>query len=234
MRKFLAGCFLLSMFSVANTHAQITDFMWHRGFMFGQTTLPAFNYFPDSLTQLNYQFADSTSRNNRKAFQFGLNWGARVNLFTINDERSISLHTDVLASLYVESNDFTGDDIYSEVSFAWQIPIYLNYNMGHMATKNSTANSGFAAGIGIELNSMRYEIDNVDYSGYSAYNRGIVEANTSLWIQPVVNLGYRFWKDGIDAREINLQFGLGYVDRLSTGNSYRPNIRLSYHKFINY
>lgn len=225
---------LFFVLMMAQSNAQVTDFMWHRGFFFGQTALPAFNYFPDSLSQ-QFGFEDSTSMTNRRALQFGLNWGARVNLYNFDDEHSLSLHADVLASVYLENDVFGQNETgFSEVSYGLQIPVFVNYNIGHMSTKNSAANHGFAVGLGIELNAFRYEIDNVDYSGFSTYDRSLVEANTNFWVQPVLNLGYRFWKDGIDARELNLQLGYGYVDRLSTGTSYRPNIRLSYHKFINY
>lgn len=215
------------------SQAQFTDFSWHRGFMLGITTLPAVNYFPDSAALFNYPWADSISATNRLAYQIGLNWGARINLYTINDDQSLSLQADVIASIYL-NQAYLMDDLLGETSYGFQIPIYVNYNIGHMATKNAVGDRGFGIGLGVELNSFRYAANDPTNSSFRNYDRRLIESNTGFWMQPMLNLGYRYWRNDNLARELNLQFGFGYIDRLSTGNSFRPNVRLSVHKFINY
>lgn len=216
MRNILIGCFLLlNVFSVHKADAQLTDFMWHRGFMFGQTTLPAFNLPADTFNLMG-----------RSAFQFGLNWGGRVNVHNIDDDHSLSLHVDVIYSVFLERGWLQSPARVLGIGGGFQIPIVVNYNIGHMASKNALADRGFAFGLGVEINRMRYVPGNIDLTK--------IEINSGTWLQPVLNFGYRYWKDDLKAREFNMQFGWGYVDRLSTSTNFRPNVRLSLHKYINY
>jgi hypothetical protein len=227
------GLFLVLSWSQAT--AQIDNFMWHRGFFFGQKALPAFNYFPDSLARVNYMQQDSVSLNGRNATQFGLNWGARVNVYNIDDDHSVSVQVDVLASIYLDPQTLATNFFTMSTGSGLQIPIVVNYNIGHMATKNSVSDRGYAIGLGLEINRMSYRSTTIENDiSFFSFDPNILEINTGVWMQPVLNLGYRYWKGDTKAREANLQIGWGYLDRLSTGSSFRPNVRLSLHKYINY
>jgi len=205
----------------------------HRGFSMGMLTSPAAKFTATNwqFNNPSYQYPSSTS-----AF-FGLHWGGRFNVYEISSDKTISIHAGAIASIYMSTALFIPEpgDVMDEQGYALQIPITVNYNSGHLASRDATAERGFVIGAGIEINRL-YSIweREESYKNYPEIYEGIAEEGAWRYVQPVLNLGYRYWNKDDRARELNLQIGFGARDQLSFGSFNRPSARLSLLKYINY
>lgn len=234
MKTRLFYCLLLLFAQTAAAQSIADRFIAHRGFAFGILTAQPAKY---SFLNPGSTSPNTTTYTSSTAVSFGLNWGARFNVVEFSEEKSISLHVDAVGSSYVTTNLFSPNSTVSSMSDAGlilQIPITVNYNMGHLATRLSTANNGFGFGFGIEINRMSSYFANEEAPFYQRLTNATFEMGAVNFIQPVVNLGYRYWNRNDKARELNLQFGFGARDGMSFGTFGRPTVRLSMHKFINY
>lgn len=207
----------------------------HRGFSAGMFTSPAAKF--TAIIPPGQSFADpSYEYPTSQSLFVGLHWGGRVNLYDFSPEKSISLNIGFVGSGYMSAAYLQSDpgDVMDELGYALQIPITVNYNVGHIASRSSNGETGFVVGAGIEVNRL-FSTWERDFSyKHSVFYKGVAEEGAWNYIQPVLNLGYRYWNSNDKARELNLQVGYGAVDRLSYGNFSRPSVRLSLLKYINY
>lgn len=222
---FLSLLLLLTCF-VAHSQSPI---MLHRGWIIGNYTGAPFYFAPAPQWQA---IEDTMSYKNNRGLQLGLNWGARINLYEPNDLQSVSLHVDVVGTGFLSSG-YIREDRLVDLGLALQIPVVVNYNWGHMATRSSSAERGFGVGLGVEINRV-YSLLEASEFYETASERGFAQIGSASFVQPVVNFGYRYWNKNDRPRELNIQFGFGKMYRFEHGNSFRPNIRLSLHKYINY
>jgi hypothetical protein len=90
---------------------------------------------------------------------------------------------------------------------SFNIPLFVEWNIGNGATYSSDKDHGFVAGLGVEY------VKNPIIGGASLEddNKVKIEVPTS-WIQPVAEVGYRYWNKNNKAREINLKYGSGFTD----------------------
>jgi hypothetical protein len=232
MRSFLfgLGLLVLQLGLSDSADAQLSDkFLFHRGWIIGNYSSAPFYFAPD--TTFN-QIDDTISYKNSGGLQLGLNWGGRVNLYDISDEKSVTLHVDLVGSAFVSSGILNGTRL-PDVGLALQIPIVVNYNIGHMATKSSTASRGFGFGVGVEINRVFSLLEQTPFYAEAA-QRGFSQTASASFVQPVMNFGYRYWNRNDLARELNIQFGFGKSYNFVHGTTYRPNFRLSLHRYFNY
>lgn len=232
--RLLSLLFTLLLAQISEAQSFADRFIFHRGFAFGMLTAQPAQY---SFSNFGSSTPGTTTYAASTALSFGLNWGARFNVVELSEEKSISLHVDAVGSYYATTNLFSldgSDDRMADAGLALQIPIVVNYNMGHLATRLSTANSGFGVGLGIEINRLYSVFANEDATYYQSQPSANFEMGAVNFVQPVVNLGYRYWNRNDNARELNLQIGFGKRDELSFGTFSRPTVRLSLHKFISY
>ncbi|MBA4302862.1 MAG: hypothetical protein C0424_01415 [Sphingobacteriaceae bacterium] len=209
-------------------HGQ-SPIVFHRGWVIGNYTTAPFYFAPSQAWQST---EDTLSYKNNRGLQLGLNWGARINLYELNSLQSVSLHLDLVGTGFI-SNGFIRNDRLPDLGLALQIPVVVNYNWGHMATRESSAERGFAVGLGVEINRVFSLLEASSF--YEVANqRGFAQTAAASFVQPVLNLGYRYWNRKDRPREINLQLGFGKMYRFEHGNSFRPNLRISMHKYINY
>lgn len=226
LRAMLIGFVLLGS---NYAHAQFDQVFLHRGFIFGNYTGAPYYYAPSVAYQ---QRDDTLSYKNNRSFQMGLNWGGRMNLYDFSDQKSISLHVDFVGTGYLGSGLIKEEQL-GDLGLALQIPIVVNFNFGHMATSQSPSSHGFGVGLGVEINRVYSLIEKTVLYTIAA-DRGFLQAGSASFVQPVVNFGYRYWNSNDKARELNLQFGFGKAYHYVHGTSYRPNVRLSLHKYFNY
>lgn len=206
----------------------------HRGFSLGMFTSPAAKFtetpIPGQQFTNSYEYPASTS------LFYGLNWGGRFNVYELSAERTISIHASVIGSGYISSAFLQSDpgDVMGDFGYALQIPITVNYNIGHLASRSSSAERGFVIGAGLEINRLFSVWEREEsYKNYSFYS-GVAEEGAWNYMQPVLNIGYRYWNSNDSPRELNLQIGFGARDQLSFGTFARPSARLSLLKYINY
>jgi len=225
MKKLL----FFALFIACATAQGQSPIMLHRGWVIGNYTGAPFYYAPSPQWQA---IDDTMSYKNNRGLQLGLNWGGRINLYELNDLQSVSLHIDLVGTGYISSG-FIRDDRQADLGLALQIPVVVNYNWGHMATRSSSAERGFGVGFGVEINRVFSTLESTELYE-TANRRGFTQTASASFVQPVVNFGYRYWNKNDRPRELNLQFGFGKMYRFENGNSFRPNVRLSLHKYINY
>ena len=233
MKKLLfctLGCCILFLGSAIDTSAQLSDkFLFHRGWVIGNYSSAPFYYAPDTTYR---QIDDTLSYKNSNGLQLGLNWGGRFNVYDFSDEQSITLHIDLVGTGFVSSG-LLNETRLPDLGFALQVPVVVNFNIGHMATKASTASKGFGFGLGVEINRVFSLLEQSTFYSEAA-TRGFAQTATASFVQPVFNFGYRYWNGNDLARELNVQFGYGKSYTFVHGTSYRPNFRVSLHRYFNY
>lgn len=115
----------------------------------------------------------------------------RYNLTEFDDNSSLSVNVPVGLGLMVSEYGF------GSINF----PVYLAYNVGNISTYKSDKNKGFTIGLGFEYYNMAL-FKNNDFLG--------ADANLhSSWVEPCVNIGYRYWNSKNLAKEFNLKLGFG-------------------------
>lgn len=212
------------------TEAQLSDkVLLHRGWMFGNYSSAPFYFAPDTTFR---SVDDTISFKNSRGLQIGLNWGGRVNVYDISAEQSITLQIDLVGSGFVSSGVLNPSHS-PDIGVALQIPIVVNFNMGHMATPKSTSSHGFGVGLGVEINRV-FSLLELSSFYEEANKRGFAQTAPASFAQPVLNLGYRYWNGRDLARELNFQLGIGKSYAFAHGTSYRPNFRMSLHRYFNY
>ena len=119
------------------------------------------------------------------------------------------------------------------------IPAFIEFNYGNVSTFSADKDMGFVFGAGYEFTKSPLIIPTPP-TGVGNDGSTYVPLNTTtLWFEPVVELGIRFWNSNSHARELNLKYGFGtpltYEDNTGankTANSW--TIRLSYIFYTNY
>ena len=82
----------------------------------------------------------------------GLTYAARIGLLNLSKESSLSLNATPSLALSINSSTVYGNSS----SFAFELPISANYNIGHGATKRTRSGFGGFIGAGYGFNTMQY------------------------------------------------------------------------------
>ena len=114
----------------------------------------------------------------------------RYNLSEFDDNSSLSINVPIGIGL------MTSEFGFGDLNF----PIFISYNVGNVSTYKSDKNKGFTIGIGFEYYNMALFKN-------SNYADGVLEG--SSWVEPCVNIGYRYWNSKNLAKEFNLKLGFG-------------------------
>jgi len=206
-------------------------FVAHRGFFVGslQTAKLAL-----VVRDVNGNDSINFVLDKRVGYQIGLNWGGSLLLYKISERQSIRLATSLAASFYSSRNNGTYNSLLNyDAGYAFQIPIVLNYHLGHMSSVDNPDEHGFHFGLGIEINQVTSIEDPVDGLNRQ-FSRAYFVVDNHDFMQGVVSMGYSYWNRRDKARTLNLQFGFGKTSEFY-GTSYsRPSVRLSLHKFVGY
>jgi len=148
----------------------------------------------------------------------------RYNVYEFGDNSAIGLSvTPALGAAYT---NWAGAGWFN-------LPIQAEFEFGAGSTYNSSANRGGYIGGGIEINKLPlfYTDPSEGYSG---------KFPISLWAQPVVSAGVRYWNKSNKMQEINLKLGFAMGgDRVPPGTTEdvafpSMTVRLSWIAFINY
>lgn len=163
---------------------------------------------------------------------FTFTYAIRYNLFRINDDHSLSLDMPVALGL----NSVLCDDG-TRGFLSLSVPLMLEFNAGAASNFSTLKWKGWMIGVGAEFN-MFPLISKEKYS-YSdaALNIHTVTADHK-WVQPAIEVAYRWINTDQNTREINLKAGYGApvkVAEVDKNSTYQPfSIKLTYLFFINY
>ena len=144
----------------------------------------------------------------------------RLNIaeFSANQSLSISAIPTIGLGLSSSSTSYNYDGATGFGSIA--IPVILEYNGGNIATFRSDKDKGVVLGLGIEYVKAPLTVATGDFALSDA-----TYAPPSTWVEPVFEIGYRYWNKRNKAKEFNLQVGYG-------GKTY--SVCLSWNKYIGY
>jgi hypothetical protein len=212
-------CFFLLLFSFyALSTSQVKAQSLNDRFFIGW----GYSYFDYMSGKLASQYKYLTSAEPRIIFGLGASLNMGFNLVEFNENNSLSLNSPITGIFGIGGTGFS-------------IPLTVNYNRGNISTYRTDKVKGLTIGAGAEYNYIGFPYLNVD----TEYEKG-----TRAWVQPVVNIGYRYWDYRNRAREVNLKVGYGtssYTavesydsDILTTVNTPTVSFRLSFVRYFNY
>jgi hypothetical protein len=180
----------------ANAQEFKDKFFFSNGFsiatetFFGRKILPPESYDPNS--QGSYYNDDDYDLSVVGISYFTYTANFRYNLKEFNNNSSISLNVPVGLGL-----------MFSEYGFgSINFPVFFSINTGNISTYSADKDKGFTFGVGFEYYNMAL-FKNPDYKDYSSALDG------ASWVEPAVNIGYRYWNKRNVAREFNLKLGFG-------------------------
>ena len=132
--------------------------------------------------------------------QTNLTYFPRYN-FIENENSSISVGAPIGVGLAVVSNT-SGDD--AGISFAYDLPVVVDYNMGCKSTKENDKHFGGYVGAGFGY--YKISISNSEYSNYNGATygpmvRGGVRFKLPKWDSEVVTIGM-YYKQGIESDKL--------------------------------
>ena len=173
----------------------------------------------------------------------------RYNLVDLNDDKSISIHTQPALGLSFATGNWDNTLI-----GCFSIPLMVGFNTGNVSTYKTSQNKGFGIALGIEyFNGGLIKVDDVtssefyytDAQGNSQTITVDNEVKVGKLLVPVVELAYRYWSKSNKARELSLQMGFGgkgdletdssFDDIEQTGSAKGPfHIRLMWSQYLNY
>lgn len=151
--------------------------------------------FGDGLSILTDIFMgpEALSKNNSSVYT---NYGISILSYSLNprfilkefsNNTSISLDIPVSLAISFSDNGFG----------SFTVPVMLGFNHGNISGYSSDKEKGFVLGLGVQyLNSAI--IKSEDF-----YEDEVKRS----WIEPVFNIGYRYWNKKFVAKEINLKVG---------------------------
>ncbi len=132
--------------------------------------------------------------------QTNLTYFPRYN-FIENENSSISVGAPIGVGLAVVSNT-SGDD--AGISFAYDLPVVVDYNMGCKSTKENDKHFGGYVGAGFGY--YKISISNSEYSNYNGATygpmlRGGVRFKLPKWDSEAVTIGM-YYKQGIESDKL--------------------------------
>ena len=163
---------------------------------------------------------------------FTFTYSIRYNIYRINDDHSISLNIPIALGL----NSVLCDDG-SRGYLSLSVPLMLEFNSGAASNFSTLKWKGWMVGAGAEFNIFPL-ISKEQYTYRDASSNLQTAKADHKWIQPAVEVAYRWINTDQNTREVNLKVGYGFseqvteVDKVST---YQPlTAKLTYVFFINY
>lgn len=182
-----------------------------------------------------------------------LNYTARVNIYELTKDRSISIDMPITAGFgvgfkdaFVISRDSLTSDLYynyresrsAEATsiFNLNIPVFISYNMGMGSTYVNDSDKGFTIGVGFDCAHPLLFVDGK--KSFDEYLTRVKKSN--FYFIPAISLGYRHWK-GDRPLELNLKLGFAPSDANEAIKYVRPagltnglSMRLSFNKILNF
>ncbi len=116
------------------------------------------------------------------------------------------------------------------------VPLQLNMEFGAGSTYNTTANMGGYLGAGLEWNK-------VGLVNYDLFDAGDIPHDAefqTMWMQPVISAGIRYWSASNVLKEIELKYGWAAQQEYTVGggsevSTHRARtIRIIFNGFLNY
>jgi len=148
----------------------------------------------------------------------------RYNIVELNKDQSLSLSALPAFGLGVSFGTTINTD---EVAFcSFDLPLILDYNIGNVSTYNTEKENGFVIGAGVEYTKAPLIGGAIPGPWYDKNGNEFIPNPMTSWVEPVVELGYRYWNKNNKAVGYNLKIGFG--------NSGAFTARLSVLKCIGY
>ena len=159
---------------------------------------------------------------------FSFSYSVRVNVFRIDEDRSLSLNTPICLGL---SSIKCMDGSRGFLSLS--VPLMLEYNVGTASNFSTLQWKGWMFGAGAEFNVFPL-ISNEKYSYISSNGLNSIYTPSHLWLQPAAEVAYRWINTDQNTREVNLKIGCGLPQKID-GSSYTPfSAKITYVFMINY
>ncbi|MCF8370150.1 MAG: hypothetical protein K9H64_00920 [Bacteroidales bacterium] len=152
-------------------------------------------------------------------------YNARINIFDLSDNMSIGIN----------ANPSIGITISEAGIGSINIPGFISFNMGAGSTYNSLGNLGGFVGVGYEFTKIHllssdelFEPDNIPGA----------EKPITVWTQPMIIGGLRWWTKKNKLMEVSLKYGFGSNDFslvIDDTDARKPmSIQVNWGYFINY
>lgn len=202
MKRIVIALAAIFVFSLNCSYAQSNETITYGiGYMAIADVAFSPNYYAKDFdpNQRNYngmQFSDGSEYSRSTSlslftFKFLLN----TKLYTFNNNASISLNT-------APNVRFAVSDM---GCLTLSVPITVNYNRGVLSTFDSDKENGFHVGLGAVIQTTPLLTNMVLTGGGSSHDYG-----THVYLEPCIQLGYRYW--GINKKVGELCLQVGYMD----------------------
>lgn len=164
-------------------------------------------------------------------------FAGRLNFLELSNNSSMSLAVHPTLGIGRAYNEIGGGS-----SFSLRVPLFVEINFGAASTVSTRKNEGFAIGIGAQY--VRYPMfGNGTIPVAKDKNKKIVAMST-IWTEPVLHMGYKFFGKHYYCREVNLRasyampFGVVNNDtkliKSNVENFNSVGVMLSFLQYINY
>jgi hypothetical protein len=148
----------------------------------------------------------------------------RYNIVELSKDQALSLSGLPAFGLGISFGTTVNSD---EVAFcSFDLPLILDYNIGNVSTYNTEKENGFVIGAGVEYTKAPFFGGAIPGPWYDKNGNEFMVTPVTSWIEPVVELEYRYWNKNNKAVGFNLKMGFG--------NSGAFTARLSVVKCIGY
>lgn len=138
---------------------------------------------------------------------FSLLFRFRYNLIELNKDQALSLSALPTFGLGVSFGTSINTD---EVAFcSFDLPLILDYNIGNVSTYNTEKENGFVVGAGVEYTKAPLIGGVILGTWYDKNGNAFIANPMTSWVEPVVELGYRYWNKNNKAVGYNLKVGFG-------------------------
>ena len=162
----------------------------------------------------------------------------------INEDQSLSLNVFPTLGFSVMLSKGLGEVLMEKI-FNLTVPVFLNYNIGNVATFDTKKEKGFTVGVGGEfvIPGLIPISESADQDAW-LFEEGVGRDDfpTKPYLQPSVNLGYRYFNKNEAACEFNLRYSFRTMDNYDKYNlapagnekTLTQWFKLSYIRYIGY
>lgn len=141
---------------------------------------------------------------------FGGHFKTRYNLTEPSENFSIGINSELGLSFGV--NEFVPNN----ASLAVNFPVFFNFNFGAGSTYNTPKSKGFSFGAGYEMNKLLIQTKR--------------QERTTLWLQPMANMTYRWITKRDNLYNLSVSYGMG----IEKSNSRTSSLTISLGKVLFY
>ncbi|NOX48172.1 MAG: hypothetical protein GXO89_14460 [Chlorobi bacterium] len=246
MKKTLLTFFMAIAIQMLNAQDFQDRFFRSRGLnLFGVTTPSTlFPVYDKTGSSSNYTPTPYSLEHHFIGFGIGYVYSFRFNIIELEDEKSFSVEVplNLAYTSYFTYDNTVGPD---KGLMSFSAPIILQFNYGNGATYNSSNSVGLVAGFGLEYNLSPMFLESVkdkNVGDMIPYNTTYYEYTKvkKSWVQPILQLGIRYWNRKNKLKEISLKYGFGgkkeWIKSADSGNDKNSSmsLQITFMRILNY